>query len=72
MDHTEGLRGHRQTLVLGQSIQSLKGCLYLVLSRQHLHEFLCDSENGQRIVCDGTLTEPPLHYLLCSQGKHRK
>ena len=43
MDHTQGLRSHRQALVLGQSIQSLEGILYLVLPPQHLHEFLCNT-----------------------------
>jgi hypothetical protein len=41
--HTQGLRSHRQTLVLGQSIQSLEGSLYLVLSPQHLYEFSCNA-----------------------------
>ena len=40
MDHIQGLRSYRQTLVLRQPIQSLEGSLYLVLPPQHLHEFL--------------------------------
>jgi hypothetical protein len=43
MDHSQGLCNSRQTLILGQSIQSLEGSLYFVLLPQQLHEFLCDT-----------------------------
>ena len=43
MHHTQGLCSHRQTLVFRQLIQSLERNLYLVLSPQHLHEFLCNT-----------------------------
>ena len=41
MDHIQGLRSHRQTLVLRQPIQSCESSEYLVLPPQYLHEFLC-------------------------------
>src|SRR6266852_1483349 len=59
VDHTQGLRSHRQTLVLSQSIQSLKESLYLVLPPQHLHEFLCNTLNMENIYMTVLLLNCP-------------
>ena len=65
-EHRQGLCNSRQTLILGQSIQSLVGSLYLVLPPQKLHEFHCDtlSTSNRASVTARLLNRPWLISLV--------